>query len=286
MVLTRSQSRVLAAKKVAPVVSAPAKKVAAPKREKETVYRNFVIRGSKYKTDVDKFYLQIEQYKSSGCVLTNFWNTTTVSIPEIPVECHEKLLFTLIDNKAMWEKLENVINREVVPFEDFLKSPDIQTKIKSGQTRFSFKVFDGTEVLVDLSPLNEFSYWIKLLTKLLVAVDQDLLTKCSNATTKVAKAQEAKHIYEVNVACRQLICHKYAFCGLRFYAAQLLKLIELFNEGLEFTLYAFGIFCPEMINENVRPFINHENLWRNDELAVSDNDQIFGEAKKKFKKYY
>lgn len=279
MVITRSQSLVHVDKK-------PAKNTVIPKSESKMVYRDFLISHSKYKLDVDNFYLQINQYKSGECVLTNFWNTATVSIPNIPSEFQEKLLLSLIDNKAMWDKLNNVIIREVVPFEDLLKSPDIQTKIKSGQTRFSFKVFDGTEVLVDLSPLKEFSYWIRLLTKLLIAIQQDLLTKCSNSTTKVDRAQFAKHIFEVNVSCRQLISHKYAFCGLGFYKAQLMKLIELFNEGLEFSLYAFGIFCPEMINKNFSPFINHENLWCNDQLAVSDDDPIFGEAKKKFKKYY
>ena len=186
------------------------------------------------------------------------------------------MLTSLIDNESQWKKLDETLNKCVVPYEDFLRTEEIQTKINEGQTQFSYKKYDGIEVIVDLSPLKEFSFWIQMITKLMVIVQRDLLTKCENAIEKIDKSIVARQIFELNIVCRQLICHKHAFTTLRLYSAQI----------LEFVLYAFGIFCPEMITEHFYPNIGRSNLYRLAELAVSEDDPVFGEAKKKFQDYY
>ena len=287
VVTTRSMIGKKPAKGVDFTVSAPSKNKKTPSsRNTKTVYRNFVIYGAKYKQNVDMFYSKIEELNKDISVLKNFWKNTIVDIPEIPMEACQKLLISLIENENQWKKLEETLNQCVIPYEDFLRTPKIQTEINEGQTRFSYRKSDGNEVIVDLSPLKEFSFWIQMITKLLVIVQRDLLSKCEKAIQNIDKSVVARQIFEINVACRRLICHKYAFTTLRFYGAQLLKLVEFFNLGLEFVLYTFGIFCPEMITEHFYPNIDRSYLYGLPELAVSDDDPVFGEAKKKFQDYY
>jgi hypothetical protein len=178
------------------------------------------------------------------------------------------------------------LNKCVVPYEDFLRTDQVQTQINDGQTQFSYREFNGNEVIIDLSPLKEFSFWIQMVTKLMVIVQRDLLAKCDKAIEKIDKSILAKQLFEVNIACRQLICHKYAFPSLIFYRALLLKLIEFFNLGLEFVLYAFGIFCPEMITKHFYPNIGRSDLYQAVELTINEDDPVYGEAKKKFQDYY
>jgi hypothetical protein len=289
VVQTRSMIRRINATKVAKAVSAPVtknKKSVRSKQHFNTAYRNFVICGCKYKADVDRFYSKTEEFNNEPSVLKHFWKNTNVTIPEIPMEAYEKLLISLMKNETQWKKLDETVKRCVVPYEDFLRTPRVQTQINEGQTQFSFNENDGKEVIVDLSPLKEFSFWIQMMTKLLVAVQRDLLDKCDKTEAKIEKALFARHLFENNIACRQLITHKYAFTTLSFYGKQLLKLVEFFDLGLEFVLYAFGIFCPEMINKKFYPDIGRSNLYRLPELAVAEDDSIFGEAKKKFRDYY
>jgi len=275
------------AKAVDNTVSAPAnKRKQNPKKPATVVYRNFVISGPKYRQDVDKFYSMIQEYEQCSSVLKYFWKNTIIDIPEIPMESCRKLLISLINNETQWQKLHDTLNQCVVPYEDFLRTDKVQSQINEGQTQFSYRKSDGNEVIVSLSPLKEFSFWIQMITKLLIIVQRDLLNKCDEAIEKVDKSIVARQIFELNIACRQLICHKYAFTTLRFYSSQLLKLIEFFNLGLEFVLYAFGIFCPEMITKHVYPNIGRSDLYQLTMLAVKEDDPVFGEAKKKFQDYY
>jgi len=255
-------------------------------RPVKSVYRNFVISGSKYKQDVDRFYSTIDEFDNHTSVLKYFWKNTFVSIPEIPVESCQKLLISLLDNETQWKKLDDTLNQCVVPHEDFLRTDQVQTQMNEGQTQFSYRKCDGNEVIVNLSPLKEFSFWIQMITKLMVIVQRDLLTKCENTHEKVDRAIVARQIFELNIACRPLICHKYVFTSLRFYSTQLLKLIDFFSLGLEFVLYVFGTFCPEMITKHFYPNLGRSDLYGLDMLAVSDDDPFFGEAKKKFQDYY
>jgi hypothetical protein len=255
-------------------------------RPVKSVYRNFVISGSKYKQDVDRFYSTIEEFDNHTSVLKYFWKNTIFCIPEIPVESCQKLLISLLDNETQWKKLDDTLKQCVVPHEDFLRTDQVQTQMNEGQTQFSYRKCDGNEVIVNLSPLKEFSFWIQMITKLMVIVQRDLLTKCENTQEKVDKAIVARQIFELNIACRLLICHKYAFTSLRFFSTQLLKLIDFFSLGLEFVLHAFGTFCPEMITKHFYPNIGRSDLYQLAILAVSEDDPFFGEAKKKFQDYY
>jgi len=287
VVTTRSMTGKIPAKLVANVVSAPSKKGKKNcVRNIKSVYRNFVICGNKYKQDVDRFYSKIEEYNKDSSVLKNFWKKTIVDIPDIPMESCKKLLISLINNESQWKKLDETLNKCVVPYEDFLRTDQVQTQINDGQTQFSYREFNGNEVIIDLSPLKEFSFWIQMVTKLMVIVQRDLLAKCDKAIEKIDKSILAKQLFEVNIACRQLICHKYAFPSLIFYRALLLKLIEFFNLGLEFVLYAFGIFCPEMITKHFYPNIGRSDLYQAVELTINEDDPVYGEAKKMFQDYY
>ena len=255
-------------------------------RPVKSVYRNFVISGSKYKQDVDRFYSMIEEFDKHTSVLKYFWKNTICCIPEIPVESCQKLLLSLLDNETQWKNLDDTLKQCVVPHEDFLRTDQVQTQMNEGQTQFSYRKCDGNEVIVNLSPLKEFSFWIQMITKLMVIVQRDLLTKCENTHEKVDRAIVARQIFELNIACRPLIGHKYAFASLRFFSTQLLKLIDFFSLGLEFVLYAFGTFCPEMITKHFYPNLGRSDLYGLAMLEVSDDDPFFGEAKKKFQDYY
>jgi hypothetical protein len=227
VVTTRSMTGKKPANAVHFTVSTPSnKKKNSSGRHTKTVYRNFVICGAKYKQDVDMFYSKIEEFNKDTSVLKYFWKNTIVDIPEIPMEACQKLLISLIDNQNQWKKLDDTLNLCVVPYEDFLRTEEVQIQMNEGQTQFSYRKYNGNEVIVDLSPLKEFAFWIQMITKLLVVVQRDLLTKCEKEIEKIDKSIVARQIFELNIACRQLICHKYAFTTLRIYSAQLLKLIE------------------------------------------------------------
>ncbi len=290
MVQTRSQK--MATASTQPVVAeAPSSSESRKKRDtkKKTVYRGFVISGKKYQANVDKFYEQMEQQQcAEKNVLTSFWlSTSPITAPELPIEFQQKLLIDLINNEPMWEKFEETIQDCVVPHEAFLMQPDIQQQMKQGQVHFSYKLDSSrSKAHVDLTPLKEFAYWIRLVQKLFCSIQSSLLHKCENLDSKLERALVAKDIYRFSVSCSRLITNKYAFSGLRFYATQVRKLVEFFNEGLEFVLYAFGIFHPEMMTDEVYPYLNRDKLYGVAELAIDDEDPVFGEAKRMFKRFY
>jgi len=250
------------------------------------VYRNFVISDDMFKKDVDSFYSKIENLNENTSVLKNFWRNTTVDIPDIPNEACVKLLMSLMDNQSHWNKLEETLNECVVPYEDFLRTPNIQTLIYEGQTQFEFTESNGNKVIVNLSPLKEFAFWIQMMTKLYVIVQRDLLSLCEKSTTMIEKSINAKQVFDLNISCHKFICHKYAFVSLRFHSTQIQKLIQFFELGLEFVLYAFGILCPEMVTEKFYPNIERSALYGLDKLAISEDDPVYGEAKKKFQHFY
>lgn len=302
MVQTRSQKTAAAATStvhtVAEALPTPTEKTKSTKK-KTTVYRGFVISAKKHQGAVDRFYERLDQQITAKNVLMAFWlNTPPITIPEIPIEAQQQMLVNLIDNEAMWQRLDKTILQCVVPHESFLMQPDIQLQIRDGQVQFSYKLNNrsacNTKRLmflhtaqVDLTPLKEFSYWIRLIQKLFCSIQSSLLQKCEQSDAKLERALIARDIYRFSVSCRRMIDHNYAF-GLRFYATQIHKLVEFFNEGLEFVLYAFGIFHPEMVSDDCYPFLKQssENLYGVPELAVDDDDPVFGEAKMMFQRFY
>jgi len=287
MVQTRSQ--LAAASKTVTAVAAPSRKQPTEKKkekkQKKIIYRGFVISGEKYRAKVDTFYRQLEAQLNEKSALTIFWlnmPAITIKPEEIPVEAIQLMLQKLLDNEPMWEKLAKTIKECVAPFEPFLMQTDVQQKIKEGQVKFSF----GPKGEVDLTPLKEFSYWIRLIQRLFCSVQFRLLQKCEKADTKLEKALIAKDIFTYSVSCHRLISNKYTFCGMRFFATQVRKLIEFFDQGLEFCLYTFGIYHPEMVTVNCYPFIKQSELYDHPELAINDEDPCFGEAKMKFQRFY
>ena len=289
MVQTRSQKTAAAAAAIHPVAAAtlPTEKKRAFKKKKTTVYRGFIITGDKFQADIDRFYEKLDQQLTEKSCLTAFWlNTPPITLPEIPIEALQQMLVSLIDNEPMWQKFDKTIQDCVVQHEAFLMQPDIQLQIREGHVQFSYKDNRRRSTQVDLTPLKEFSYWIRLIQKLFCSIQSSLLQKCEQSDAKLERALVAKDIYRFSVSCRRMIVHKYAF-GLRFYATQIHKLIEFFNEGLEFVLYAFGIFHPEMVSDDYYPFLKQsENLYGVPELAIDDEDPVFGEAKMMFQRFY
>lgn len=250
------------------------------------IYRNFVMSSMKYKLNVDNFYNDIEEISKHYSVLKNFWNIQKIENIDIPIKYSEKLFLKSIDNEPLWEKLERTIKEYVVPHETFLKSEKIQEEIKEGKTRFTYINTKEIEVLVDLTPLLEFRYWLKLITMLFIYIQKHHLDKCEQTNNKKKRVIIAKRIFQNNLIAIRLIRHKYAFPGLRFYITQIKKLIEFFNEGLDFILYAFGEFFPEMVTDNFYPYMNKYNDNSKLIKCVSKDDPYYGEAKKKYEKYY
>jgi len=289
MVQTRSQKMAVASTQpTQPTQPASSERQKKRDSKKKTVYREFVISGKKYQADVDKFYEQMEKQMSDKSVLTSFWlSTLPITAPELPIEFQQKLLIDLINNEAMWQNFDQTIQDCVVPHEAFLMQPDIQQQMKQGQVHFSYKLDSSrSKAHVDLTPLKEFAYWIRFVQKLFCSIQSSLLKKCENLDSKLERALIVKDIYRFSVSCSLLITNKYAFSGLWFYATQVRKLVEFFKEGLEFVLYAFGIFHPEMVTDEFYPFLSRDKLYGVAELGIDDDDPVFGEAKRMFKRFY
>jgi hypothetical protein len=289
MVETRSQKKnATAATAIQPIAAPSSERQKKRRDKKKTIYRGFVISGNQFQANVDRFYEQMDQQCAEKNVLTSFWlSTPNIVPPEIPIEFQQKLLIDLINNEPMWEKLEKTIQNCVVPHEAFLIQPDIQQQMRDGQVQFSYKLDSRrSKAHVDLTPLKEFAYWIRLIQKLFCSIQSSLLQKCEKLDSKLERALVARDIYRFSVSCSRLITNKYAFSGLRFFATQIRKLVEFFNEGLEFVLYAFGIFHPEMVTDEYYPYLSRDKLYGVAELAIDDEDSVFGEAKRMFRRFY
>jgi len=278
MVFTRSQ---LASMQV---INDNPYKLQKIKQNNNIIYRGFVISKKEYQSKVDLFYDMIDEQNKKNSVLQCFWlNTPTITIitDEIPIKSLQKMLTKIIEDEKMWEKFDKTIAECVTPFEQYLMSPDVKEKIREGQLTFTFK-----KNKVDLSPLKEFSYWIRLCQKLFCSIQFNLLKNCENAKTTLQKAIISMEIYRTSIICRRLITNKYIFHGLQFYTVLTRKLLEILNMGLEYALYAFGIFYPEMVVSDCYPFFKKRKYYNNHKLKIKDEDPHFGEAKKMFYQFY
>lgn len=280
MVITRSQSR-LQSRLQSDVIPVPA----APRFQ----YRGFSISSLKHMSIVDKFQANLELGLKHSSVLTKFWikHSPKMNLPELPFESREKLLFSLVENDALWEKFNKVIEQNVVQSEQYLELPEFQDRINAGETLLLFDGSDGSQCSIDLTPLLEFSFWIKQMCTLMCSVMSELLQKVVQTDGKSNKALIVKHIFQNNLICRKLITSEFIFSGVRYYSTQLAKMIEMFKEGLEFALYGFGVFHPEMMSDKCYPLMNKSSdLYGLPMLAVSDDDPVFGEAKKAYQRFY
>lgn len=276
MVITRSQSRLQS-----DVITVPA----SPRFH----YRGFSISSLKHRSIVDKFQANLESGLKHSSVLSKFWikHFPKMTMPELPFESREKLLFSLVANDALWEKFDKVIEQNVVQAEQYLELPEFQDRINAGETLLLFDGSDGSQLSIDLTPLLEFSFWIKQMSTLMCSVMTELLRKVDQTVGKSNKALIVKHIFQNNLICRKLITSEYIFGGVRYYSTQLAKMMEMFKEGLEFALYGFGVFHPEMISDNCYPWLNKQSeLYGLPMLAISDDDPVFGEAKKAYRRFY
>jgi hypothetical protein len=253
------------------------------------IYRGFNIQNNNLVQYVDNFYNDLDNASKYISVLKNFWNKhkPEIEIPNISIEYREQLAINLINNKYLWDKFNKTIHEIVEPYEKILEQDDYQNKMSEGQTILNIKDCDGNNITINLNPLLEFNYWLRLVTCLLCNIQTEFLNNLEQSNSKIEKSKIAKRIFELNISYRPLITNKYAFSTLRFYVTQIKKLIEFFNQGLEISLFTFGIFCPEMVNDNCFPNINkNNNMYKNNELEIKEDDPIYGEVMKKLKKFY
>jgi len=252
-------------------------------------YRGFIIKNNNFVEYVDNFYNELDIMNEYNSVLKSFWirHKPEIEIPSIPLEYRVKIAISLMNNKYLWNKLNKTIYEIIQPYEKILEKDESQKKIRDGETIFKIKHSNGTMICIDLNPLFEFNYWLRLMICYFCNVQTELIFLLEKSNSKVEKSKIAKRIFELNIIYKPLITSKYAFPTLRFYVTQVKKLIEFFNEGLEISLYPFGIFCPEMVTDNCYPNINkNTELYKNNNLIINVDDPIFSEIMKKLNKYY
>lgn len=257
--------------------------------EQKINYRGFYIKEEKYKSEIDNFYKYIEIDENENYVLKNFWKKhfPQIILPYMSLDNREELLFSLIDNKELWNKFNKIIDRDIKLNEDILALPEIQEQIKKGDTYLSIKMYNQIDIGIDLKPLFEFSYWLKLINNLFISVIRELLEEIKIIDTKIERALLIKRLISVNMLCIPLIKNKYAYNDLSYYNTQIEKMLSFFDEGLEFALYSFGMIFPNLVNEDIHPIINISSvLYNRPELIISINDPVFGQAKKQFFQYY
>jgi len=253
------------------------------------IYRGFNIQNKNMVQYVDNFYYELDTSSTYISVLKNFWmkHKVDIEIPDISIEYREKIALSLMNNKTLWDKFNKTIHQNVEPYEKLLEQEECQNKILNGETIFSVRDSNGKILCIDLNPLLEFNYWLRLMTCYFCNVQRELLNTLEKSNSKIEKSKIAKRIYELNIVYKPLITNKYAFSTLRFHVTQIKKLIEFFNEGLEISLYAFGIFCPDMVTDKCYPNINkNRDMYKNKKLEIKEDDPIYGEVMKKIKKFY
>jgi hypothetical protein len=257
--------------------------------EQENIYRGFYIKEEIYKSEIDNFYKSIIVDDDEIYVLKNFWkrHCPKINLPYMSLDNSEELLFSIIDNEELWNKFNKVIHRDIKLNEDILISPDIQEQILKGETYLTIKMFNQIDIGIDLKPLFEFSYWLKLINNLFISVIRELLDQIKMINTKIERAILIKRLISVNMRCIPLIRNKYAYNDLSYYNTQIEKMLSFFDEGLEFALYSFGMMFPNLVDENIHPIINTTSvLYNHPELKITVNDPTFGEAKKQFFQFY
>jgi len=252
------------------------------------VYKGFYVTHEKNKQEIDLFYKSIQNY-SEIYPLKAFWKRQcpVIELPLMPLHIRQELLYSLIQNENLWCKFNEVVQRDVVVHEHTLVSLEVLNRINQGDTIIVQKMYDGSEQIINLSCLKEFSYWMRLINMLFLSIIRELLEEIKLIYTKVEKCRLFKSIIETSIQCRPLITNKYAFNDLSFYYTQIEKIMSSFDDGLEIALYAFGIMFPNLVNSEIHPVINKQSSTYDDpRLSVSLTDPIFGAAKKQFFEFY
>ena len=257
--------------------------------EQQINYKGFYIKEEKYKSEIDNFYKSIVIDEDESYVLKNFWKKhfPKINLPYMSLDNSEELLFSLIHNEELWNKFNKIIHRDIKLNEDILALPEIQEQILKGDTYLSIKMFNQIDIGIDLKPLLEFSYWLKLINNLFISVIRELLEQIKIIDTKIERAVLIKRLISVNTRCIPLIKNKYAYNDLSYYNTQIEKMLSFFDEGLEFALYSFGMMFPNLVTKDIHPIINNSsNLYNHHELIITINDPVFGEAKRQFFQFY
>ena len=253
------------------------------------IYKGFYITSEKNKQEIDLFFKSIQNH-SEIYPLKAFWkrHCPVIELPCMPLHTRQELLYSLMQNKDLWCKFNEAVQREVIDHEEHtLVSFEVHNKINQGDTIIITKMYDNSEKIINLTPLKEFSYWLKLINILFLSIIRELLEDIKRVNTKVEKCILFKHIVELSIQSLPLISNKYAYNDLSFYCTQIEKIISSFDDGLEIALYAFGIMFPNLVNSEIHPVINKQSSTYDDpRLSVSINDHIFGAAKKKYFEFY
>lgn len=235
------------------------------------IYRDFCITHEIFKSRVDQFYEKLETREQF--IVYDFLKTkySYIDFSYMPFEYLEKMLYEFSDaNSQYYIQFQQYIAEYITPFESLL------TK-------------DSSVLSIDMSGLNQFTFWLNLVRNLFVSVIHDLLAQIEKTPGRVGKAKIVKKLYTVLVRCSHLFYNKYGICQAcsRFYYVNIYKLIRFANEGAEFALYAFAMLCPEMIDSSVWLLvINDGSFYNHPDLAISEDDPTFGLAREKFYKYY
>jgi len=251
----------------------------------QIIYKGFYIKNELNKITIDQFYRSIHDHNNKYYPLKSFWkmHCPQIDLPLMSMDTRQELLCSFINDHAMWTKFNTFIETEIVPHEKILELPEVQELIMKGETIISKNI----EISIHLQPLKEFSYWLKLINKLFLSIIRELLEGIQCIHTKVEKCVIFKRIVEVSIQSLPLITNKYAYNDLTFYYTQIEKIISSFDDGLEFSLYAFAILFPNLVNSEIHPVLNeNSNTYNHPQLSVSMNDPMFGTTKKKFFEFY
>lgn len=257
--------------------------------EQRNNYLGFYIKEEKYKLEIDTFFQSIVIDENESYVLKNFWkkNCPRIDLPYMHLDMREELLFSMVDNELLWKKFNKIINRDIKIHEKILALSDVQQRILEGETLIEKKIYNQIDVCIDLKPLTEFSYWLKLLNNLFISVIRELLDQIKIEEDKIMRCLFMKRLIIVNIKCLDLIKNKYAYNDLSYVNTHIEKLISFIDDGLEFALYSFGIMFPNLVNENIYPIINSSSLlYNHPEIKISMDDPFFGNAKKQFFQFY
>ena len=256
--------------------------------ENKNIYLGFYVKEDTYKLEIDKFYHSIITDENECYVLKNFWkkNCPRIDLPYMNLDMREELLFSIIDNDALWKKFNKIIDRDIKNHEKILALPEVQQQILQGDTNIVKKIYGDIEIYIDLKPLIEFSYWLKLLNNLFISVIREILDQIK-IEEKITRCILMKRLISVNIKCLDLIKNKYAYNDLSYVNTHIEKIVSFFDDGLEFALYSFGIMFPNLVNENIYPIINSSSvLYNHPEIKISIDDPFFGDAKKQFFQFY
>lgn len=256
--------------------------------DKNNTYLGFYIKDNKYKSVIDKFFSSLSYDENECYVLKNFWKKycPRIDLPYMNLDTRQELLISLIDNPELWNNFNKLINNDIKPNEEILALPEVQEQLLKGERIIYRKIYD-MEIGIDLRPLNEYSYWIKLINNLFISVIREIIDQIKETETKLERSILLKRLITINIQCLPLIKNKYAYNDISYFNIQVEKIISFLDDGLEFALYSLGIMFPDVVCDNIHPVINtSSNLYNHPDLAISFDDPVFGIAKKQFFQYY